>query len=80
MPPTTEVEIKEPDAPITSGFAEAYAELQAIAERLKPSRDAVPNVDEIEPLVRRAQKLAAHCEGRINAVKQMLNEQTGATA
>jgi hypothetical protein len=72
------VEIEAPGTPITSGFCDAYAELQAIAERLKPSRDAIPDVDAIEPLVRRAQELAAHCEARIDAVKRMLDEQPAA--
>lgn len=63
-----------PDAPIPAKFAEAYAELEAIAKELKTT----PDVDRIEPLVRRAQKLAAHCEGRIREVKALLDTQATA--
>ena len=67
--------IGAPSDPIPSKFAEAYAELQAIAERLRPDAKKVPDVDEIEPLVARAQELASHCEERIAAVKRMLDQQ-----
>ena len=63
MSETTHAAIRAPEDPIPSKFAEAYAELQAIAERLKPNTTKVPDVDEIEPLV--AQELASHCEERI---------------
>ncbi len=52
---------------------------QAIAERLKPNTTKVPDVDEIEPLVARAQALASHCEERIVAVKRMLDQQDKST-
>ncbi len=65
---------KAPDAPVPAKFAEAYAELEAIAKELKTA----PDVDRIEPLVRRAQKLAAHCEGRIREVKALLDTQAAA--
>jgi hypothetical protein len=68
------VPIQAPDAPVPERFADAYAELQAIAEELKPAAGRVPDVDRIEPLVRRANALARFCEGRIAAVKGLLNE------
>jgi exonuclease VII small subunit len=74
MSETAHASIQPPQAPISSKFAEAYAELQAIAERLKPNAAKVPDVDEIEPLVARAQELASHCEERIAAVKRMLDQ------
>jgi len=73
--PSPAAAIQPPKSPIPSKFAEAYAELQAIADQLKPNAAKVPDVDEIEPLVARAQELAAHCEGRIAAVKRMLDQQ-----
>lgn len=72
--PSPAAPIQSPASPIPPRFADAYAELQAIAERLKPNAAKVPDVDEIEPLVARAQELAAHCEGRIAAVKRMLDD------
>ncbi len=75
MSETAQAAIQPPKADIPSKFAEAYAELQAIAERLKPNAAKVPDVDEIEPLVARAQELASHCEERIAAVKRMLDQQ-----
>jgi hypothetical protein len=69
------LKIGKPADPIPAKFADAYAELQAIAERLKPNAAKVPDVDEIEPLVARAQALASHCEERIAAVKRMLDQQ-----
>ena len=71
--------IQAPVSPIPPKFCEAYAELQAIAERLKPNATKVPDVDEIEPLVARAQALASHCEERIAAVKRMLEQQDKAS-
>jgi hypothetical protein len=68
------VPIRAPEAPPPASFAEAYAELQAIAEELKPAAGKVPDVDRIEPLVRRANALARFCEGRIAAVKALLAE------
>lgn len=50
--------IKAPDAPVPAKFSEAYAELQAIAAKLKPAPGQIPDVDAIEPLVRRANVLA----------------------
>ena len=58
---------------------QAIEETQAIAERLKPNTTKVPDVDEIEPLVARAQALASHCEERIAAVKRMLDQQDKGT-
>jgi hypothetical protein len=55
-------------------WADAFGELQAIAEKLKPNASKVPDVDEIEPLVRRARELADHCEARIAAVKAVLDQ------
>ena len=75
MSETAGAAIGAPSDPIPSKFAEAYAELQTIAERLKPNAAKVPDVDEIEPLVARAQELASHCEERIAAVKRMLDQQ-----
>ena len=75
MSETAPVAIQPPKADVPPKFAEAYAELQAIAERLKPNAAKVPDVDEIEPLVARAQALASHCEARIAAVKRMLDGQ-----
>ena len=69
------LKIGKPADPIPAKFADAYAELQAIAGQLKPDATKMPDVDEIEPLVERAQKLANHCEERIAAVKRMLDQQ-----
>ena len=79
MSETAGAAIRAPSDPIPPKFAEAYAELQAIAERLKPNAAKVPDVDEIEPLVARAQELASHCEERIAAVKRMLDQQDTAS-
>ena len=79
MSETTHAAIRAPEDPVPPKFAEAYAELQAIAERLKPNAAKVPDVDEIEPLVARAQALASHCEERIAAVKRMLDQQDKGT-
>ena len=54
MSETAGAAIRDPSDPIPPKFAEAYAELQAIADRLKPNAAKVPDVDEIEPLVARA--------------------------
>ncbi|GAA0576003.1 hypothetical protein GCM10009416_13400 [Craurococcus roseus] len=75
MSETAGAAIQPPQAPIPPKFAEAYAELQAIADRLKPNAAKVPDVDEIEPLVKRAKELADHCDARIVAVKRMLDGQ-----
>ncbi len=56
-------------------FAEAYAELQRIAAELKPAPNKVPDVDAIEPLVRRANVLARYCQERIDAVRKLVDEQ-----
>jgi exonuclease VII small subunit len=73
---TTNVTIKGPDEPAPARFAEAYAELQAIAARLKPAQGQIPDVDAIEPLIRRANVLAKHCQERIEAVRKLIGEQT----
>jgi exonuclease VII small subunit len=75
MSETAHAAIQPPEDPIPPKFADAYSELQAIAERLKPNATKVPDVDEIEPLVKRAKELADHCEERIAAVKRMLDQQ-----
>jgi exonuclease VII small subunit len=68
--------IKGPNEPAPARFADAYAELQAIAARLKPEPGQIPDVDAIEPLVRRANLLAAHCQERIEAVRKLIGEQS----
>ena len=69
--------IKGPDEAAPAKFAEAYSELQAIAAKLKPTPGQIPDVDAIEPLVRRANVLAAHCQERIEAVRKLIGEQAG---
>lgn len=69
------VMIKGPDEPVPARFADSYAELQAIAAKLKPEPGRIPDVDAIEPLVRRANVLAAHCQERIDAVRRLIGEQ-----
>jgi hypothetical protein len=71
---TTTATIHPPGSGLPAKWADAFGELQAIAERLKPSAGKVPDVDEIEPLVRRARELADHCEARIAAVKAVLDQ------
>ena len=66
--------IKGPEEPAPAKFAEAYAELQAIAAKLKPAQGQIPDVDAIEPLVRRANVLARHCQERIDAVRGLIGE------
>lgn len=73
---TSDVTIKGPNEPAPARFADAYAELQAIAARLKPEQGQIPDVDAIEPLVRRANVLAAHCQERIDAVRNLIGEQS----
>lgn len=73
---TDAVTIKGPDEPAPTKFADAYAELQAIAEELKPEPGRIPDVDAIEPLVRRANTLAAHCQQRIESVRKLIGEQS----
>ena len=68
------IEIKGPEEDAPAKFADAYAELQAIAAKLKPGRDEIPDIDAIEPLIKRANKLAAHCQQRIEAVRQLVDE------
>lgn len=72
---TGAVTIKGADEPAPDRFADAYAELQAIAARLKPEPGQIPDVDAIEPLVRRANVLAAHCQQRIDAVRRLIGDQ-----
>ena len=74
---TGEFTIKGPGEPAPAKFAEAYSELQAIAAKLKPVPGQIPDVDAIEPLVRRANVLAAHCQERIEAVRKLIGEQSG---
>ena len=69
-------DIKCPDDQPPAKFADAYAELQAIAAKLKPEPGQIPDVDAIEPLVRRANLLAAHCQQRIEAVRKLIGEQS----
>ena len=71
-----EARIRGPEEPAPAKFAEAYAELQAIASRLKPEPGKIPDVDAIEPLVRRANLLAAHCQDRIESVRKLIGEQS----
>ena len=71
-----EVTIKEHDETAPAKFAEAYAELQAIASRLKPEQGQIPDVDAIEPLIKRANLLAKHCQERIEAVRKLIGEQS----
>jgi exonuclease VII small subunit len=70
------VTIKGPNEPAPAKFADAYAELQAIAAKLKPEQGQIPDVDAIEPLVRRANVLAAHCQERIDSVRKLIGEQS----
>jgi hypothetical protein len=74
MSTTTTVTIHPPGSGLPAKWADAFGELQAIAEKLKPNANKVPDVDEIEPLVRRARELADHCEARIAAVKAVLDQ------
>lgn len=69
----TQVRILGPDEPVPERFEEAYRELQAISAELKPAKDKIPDVDKIEPLVRRAKKLADHCQARIEAVRGLVD-------
>lgn len=68
-------------SPINTGnepptkFADAYAELQRIATALKPEQGKIPDVDAIEPLVKRANILAKYCQDRIDAVRKLVDEQ-----
>jgi hypothetical protein len=71
---TTTTIIQPPGSGLPVKWADAFGELQAIAEKLKPNANKVPDVDEIEPLVRRARELADHCEARIAAVKAVLDQ------
>jgi exonuclease VII small subunit len=71
-----EATIKGPDEPAPTKFADAYAELQAIATKLKPTPGEIPDVDAIEPLVKRANLLAAHCQERIESVRKLIGEQS----
>jgi hypothetical protein len=73
---SAEIMIKGPDEPPPAKFADAYAELQAIATKLKPAPGQIPDVDAIEPLVRRANVLAAHCQERIESVRKLIGEQS----
>lgn len=68
------ITIRGPEEPVPTRFADSYAELQAIAAKLKPEPGRIPDVDAIEPLVRRANVLAAHCQERIDAVRRLIGE------
>lgn len=70
------VAIGSPEDPAPARFAEAYEELQAIAARLKPTQGQTPDVDAIEPLIKRANLLARHCQERIDAVRSLIGEQS----
>ncbi len=74
MSANSTVTIQPPGSGLPARWADAFGELQAIAEKLKPNANKVPGVDEIEPLVRRARELADHCEARIAAVKAVLDQ------
>ncbi len=68
--------IQSPDSPMPHKFADAYAELQAIADKLRPDPNSVPDIDSIEPLVRRANALAKHCQSRIDNVRKLMDRGT----
>ena len=70
---STLIKILSPDDPVPAKFEEAYRELQAISAELKPAKDKIPDVDKIEPLVRRAKLLAEHCKSRIEAVRGLVD-------
>lgn len=72
----TSITIKGPNEPAPAKFADGYAELQAIAAKLKPEPGQIPDVDAIEPLVLRANVLAAYCQERIDAVRKLIGEQS----
>lgn len=57
-------------------FADAYEELQSIAARLKPAQGQIPDIDAIEPLIKRANLLARYCQERIESVRKLIGEQT----
>jgi hypothetical protein len=57
-----------------STFDAAYAELIAIADRLRPEAGQTPPIDEIEPILRRSKILKSYCEDRIAKVKTLLDE------
>lgn len=69
----TQVKILGPEEPVPERFEDAYRELQAISVELKPAKDRIPDVDKIEPLVRRARMLAEHCQARIEAVRGLVD-------
>ncbi len=69
----TPVKILGPEEPVPEKFEDAYRELQAISTELKPVKDKIPDVDRIEPLVRRAKRLAEHCHARIEAVRGLVD-------
>ena len=50
-------------------------ELLAISAKLKPAQGRIPDIDQIEPLVLRAKRLAAHCQERIESVRRLVDEQ-----
>lgn len=71
-----DITIKGPDEAAPASFSEAYEELQAIAARLKPTQGQIPDVDAIEPLIKRANLLARHCQDRIEAVRKLIGDQS----
>ena len=73
---TVDAAIKGPGEAAPARFADAYAELQAIATKLKPVQGQIPDIDAIEPLIKRANVLANHCQERIDAVRKLIGEQT----
>ena len=68
--------IGKPEDPAPEKFADAYAELLAIATKLKPVQGQIPDIDLIEPLVKRANVLAKYCQERIDAVRKLIEEKT----
>ncbi|HWX50656.1 MAG TPA: hypothetical protein VNZ61_21625 [Roseomonas sp.] len=60
------------ELPLPTKFVDAYRELQEISEKLRVREDAIPDIDAIGPLVRRAQKLSELCEERIANIRKAL--------
>ncbi len=68
--------IKGPDEPLPERFADAYKELEAIAAQMKPVQGQIPDIDAIEPMIRRANQLSRYVQDRIDAVRRLIDEQT----
>ena len=71
----TQVTIGKPDDKVPERFEDAYRELLAISAKLKPAQGRIPDIDQIEPLVMRAKRLAAYCQERIESVRRLVDEQ-----